>query len=155
MTRFGIPNSELGKWSNRLLAQGVYDETQDNHRQRYHWHDIVFVIDSKQKTVITFYSQNEKEIPVGKSNTNPEIQTVVKQALSKYISQKKVALAIKVHDDLAKALEANSHMIKPYSNYRYTDKSWEEFMKAFEAVRLVVDSGSELLNEAERKGCER
>ena len=114
----------------------------------------MFVIDSKQKTVITFYSQNEKEIPVDKSNTNPEIQTVVKQALSKYISKKKVALAIKIHDDLVKALEANSHMIKPHSNYRYTDKSWEEFMKAFEAVRLVVDSGSELLNEAERKGCE-
>lgn len=153
--RFGVVDSEVGKWSNRLLSQGVYDQTQENHRQKYHWHDIVFIIDPRQKSVITFYSQGENEIQVAKDNTNPEVQTVVKQALDKYISQKKVYLANKIHDDLVKALDANNRMIKPYANYRFTDRSWDEFIKAFHAINLVVDSGNELIKEAEAKAGEK
>ena len=155
MHRFGIVNSEIDKWSNRLLSQGVYDQTQDNHRQKYHWHDIVFIVDPRQKSVITFYSQGENETQVAKDNTNPEVQTVIKEALAKYISQKKVYLANKIHGDLVKALDANNRMIKPYANYRFTDKSWDEFTKSFNAVVLVVDSGTELIREAKTKAGEK
>lgn len=46
-------------------------------------------------------------------------------------------------------------MIKPYANYRFTDKSWDEFIKAFHAINLVVDSGNELIKEAEAKAGEK
>ena len=75
--------------------------------------------------------------------------------MDKYISQKKVQLANKTHDDLAKALDANNRMIKPYANYRFTDKSWDEFLKAFNAINLVIDSGNELIKEAKAKAGEK
>jgi hypothetical protein len=75
--------------------------------------------------------------------------------LAKYISQKKVYLANKIHDDLVKALDANNRMIKPYANYRFTDRSWDEFIKALYAINLVVDSGNELIKEAEAKAGEK
>ena len=46
-------------------------------------------------------------------------------------------------------------MIKPYANYRFTDRSWDEFIKAFHDINLVVDSGNELIKEAEAKAGEK
>ena len=53
------------------------------------------------------------------------------------------------------ALNANNRMIKPYANYRFTDKSWDEFLKAFNAINLVIDSGNELIKEAKAKAGEK
>ena len=42
-----------------------------------------------------------------------------------------------------------------YRVHRFTDRSWDEFTKAFHAINLVVDSGNELIKEAEAKAGEK
>ena len=151
LTRFNITNKEFDEWLARLLSQCTYLETQDNKRMRYRLNDIIVVIDPKQHTVVTVYSQNENEIDISSAPTNPEIQTVIKEALNDYMNKTKVSLAVKLQESIQQAYDANQRMINPYSNYRYTNKSWDEFCKAYETITSIVESGKSLLNEAESK----
>ena len=67
------------------------------------------------------------------------------------MNKKKVSLAIKLQESLQQAYDANRRMVNPYSNYRYTNKSWDEFCKAYETITSIVESGKALLKEAESK----
>ena len=58
LTRFNITKTEFDGWMSRLLSQGEFVERQSNNREKYRLHDIVFIIDTQQKHLITVYSEN-------------------------------------------------------------------------------------------------
>ncbi|UNL37807.1 hypothetical protein G8B26_05885, partial [Limosilactobacillus reuteri] len=93
LTRFNITKTEFDGWMSRLLSQGEFVEKQNNNREKYRLHDIVFVIDTRQKQVITVYSENEHDDNGFKVNTNPEVKSAINKALDLLIKQKKVRTA--------------------------------------------------------------
>lgn len=151
LTRFNITNAELPKWIGRLLSQCVYEQTQEDGRHRYRLHDLVVIVNPKTKTVITVYDKSANEVSAIKMPTNPEIQTVIVNALDDYENQKKVKIAIQITDLLAKSYEANQRMIKPYANYRFTNKSYDEMVGYLDQVHEILSKGKTLLKEAEVK----
>ena len=90
LTRFNITKTEFDGWMSRLLSQGEFVEKQNNNREKYRLHDIVFVIDTRQKQVITVYSENEHDDNGFKVNTNPEVKSAINEALDLLVKQKKV-----------------------------------------------------------------
>lgn len=151
LTRFNITNKEFDEWVARLLSQCTYVETQENNRVKYRYHDIVLIVDPKQKSVITVYSINAHDDISVHEHTNPEIKSVINKALTDFVAQKKRNSAIGIHEALENALEANSKMIKPSANYRFTDKAWDDFIKAFHQVKEKVEAAEMILQEVENK----
>lgn len=149
LTRFNITKGEIGTWMSRLLSQAVYDETQGNNKVLYHWHSIYVVVDSKQKVVITLYTKNEDNVQVEKGTLNPEVQTMFNQAIESYASNKKIKIAKEIKDDVAKMLDSCEHMVKPRTNYRYSNKSWEILSDCFERVAKEIETGKMLIKEAQ------
>lgn len=150
-TRFNITNTEFDGWMSRLLSQGEFVEKQNNNREKYRLNDIVFIIDTCQKQVVTVYSQNEHDdLPIN-VHTNPEVKSAINLALETMIKQKKVKMAIAIHENLDMMVQANSRMVKPYTNYRFTDAAWDEFIENFRKLEENIKSGMAVINEAKAK----
>lgn len=80
-----------------------------------------------------------------------QVKAVINDALKMMVKQKKVKTAIKVHDSLAKMIAANRRMVKPHTNYRFTDGAWDEFLAAFDEVKDCIESSLMVISEAEDK----
>lgn len=150
-TRFNIAKSEMDTWMTRLLSQAVYVETTKPHREKYRLNDIVVIVDPVQKMVVTVYSENEHDDFAVATHTNPEVKSVINHVLGTMIKQKRVKTAIKVHNSIEKMVAANNRMIKPYTNYRYSDSAWEDLLDAFEEAEEVLKSSLVVINEARAK----
>lgn len=155
LTRFNITNDEFDKWMTRLLSQCTYVETQDHNRMKYRLNDIVLAVDTKQKVVVTVYSENAHDDIQINGHTNPEIKSIIDEALTDYTNKKRVELAQKVHDDLSQALKANEKMLNKNTNYRFSNNAWDEFLKSFKQAQMTLDKGISLLEEAQNKMAEK
>ena len=151
LTRFNITDDEFDRWIQRLLQQCVYVETQDNGRVKYRYNDIVVIVNQKKRTVITAFSENEHDDIPTNVHTNPEIKSAINQALQQFSNKKKIEVAKKIHDDLAKMLNANERMINPGTTYLNANNAWNDFVEAFDKVKSRVNSGRALINEAEAR----
>ena len=54
--RFNITKNDMEAWTSRLLSQAVFVSSQDHFREKYRLNDIVVIIDTRQKVVVTVYS---------------------------------------------------------------------------------------------------
>ena len=151
LTRFNITDDEFDRWIQRLLQQRVYVKTQDNGRVKYRYNDIVVIVNQKKRTVITVFSENEHDDIPTNVHTNPEIKSAINQALQQFSNKKKIEVAKKIHDDLAKMLNANERMINPGTTYLNANNAWDDFIEAFDKVKSRVNSGRALINEAEAR----
>lgn len=149
--RFNITKNEMEGWTSRLLSQAVYVSSQDHNREKYRLNDIVVIVDTRQKMVVTVCSENEHDDNSVHSHTNPEVKSVINEALKTMVKQKKVKTAVKVHDSLEKMVAANRRMVKPYTNYRFTDSAWDDLLSAFDEVKECIESSLMVIDEAENK----
>lgn len=149
--RFNITKNEMDSWMTRLLSQSVFVAKQSNRREKYRLNDIVVIVDTHQKHVITVYSENEHDDNLISAPTNPEIKSAINEALDVLIKQKKVKTAIKISQSLERMYEANQRMISPYTNYRYTDQAWDDFMMSFNNLKRMVETGMSVIAEAKDK----
>lgn len=149
--RFNITKKEMEGWTSRLLSQAIYVSRQDHNREKYRLNDIVVIVDTRQKIVVTVYSENEHDDNSVHSHTNPEVKSVINEALKTMVKQKKVKTAVKVHDSLEKMLAANRRMVNPYTNYRFTDSAWDDLLSAFDEVKECIESSLMVIDEAENK----
>ena len=90
--RFNITKNEMEGWTSRLLSQAVYVSSQDHNREKYRLNDIVVIVDTGQKIVVTVYYENEHDDNSIHSHTNPEVKSVIKEALQMMVKQKKVKI---------------------------------------------------------------
>lgn len=154
-SRFNITKSELDTWTTRLLSQSTYVETQENHREKYRLNDVVLIVDTKQRVVVTVYSENEHDDINISNPTNPEVKSAINDALRIMIKQRKVKTANKALKSIEKMNEACQKMNSPYANYRFTDHAWDELVKAFTEAKQTLESGMAVIKEAQRKIDER
>lgn len=87
--RFNITKNEMEGWTSRLLSQAVYVSSQDHNREKYRLNDIVVIVDTGQKIVVTVHSENEPDDNSIHSHTNPEVKSVINEALQMKVKQKK------------------------------------------------------------------
>lgn len=151
LSRFNITNKEFDEWMTRLLSQSTYVETQENNRVKYRFNDIVVIIDSKQKSVVTVYSLNAHDDITVCKKTNPEVKTAINEALTEFISQKKRRVAISIRENLERSLDANNRMVNLNANYRFTNRAWDDFIDAFSKVKKQVEAAELVIKEAEMK----
>ena len=90
--RFNITKNEMEGWTSRLLSQAVYVSSQDHNCEKYRLNDIVVIVDTGQKIVVTVYSENEHDDNSIHSHTNPEVKSVINEALQMMVKQKKVKI---------------------------------------------------------------
>lgn len=150
-SRFNITKSELDTWLTRLLSQSIYVETQENHRKKYRLNDVVLIVDTKQRVVVTVYSENEHDDINVSNPTNPEVKSAINNALRLMIKQRKVKTANKALKSIEKMNVACQKMNSPYANYRFTDHAWDELVKAFTEAKQTLESGMAVIKEAQRK----
>ena len=150
-SRFNITNSELDTWTTRLLSQSTYIETQENHREKYRLNDVVLIVDTKQRVIVTVYSENEHDDINISNPTNPEVKSAINNALRLMIKQRKVKTANKALKSIEKMNTACQKMNSPYANYRFTDHAWDELVKAFTEAKQTLESGMAVIKEAQRK----
>ena len=155
MDRFNITENEMKGWVARLLAHAELQEGDSDGRRKYRYKDIVVILDETVKSVITVYSQNQYDDFQVDYHTNPEVKSVINKALGDYITHKKIKIAVKINDYLEKAYQSNSKMVKPYTNYRFATKSWENMIKNFKAAQDELEKGMGLIEEAETKIAEK
>lgn len=155
MNRFNITEIDMKEWVSRLLAHAEFQESDSDSRSKYRYKDVVVILDESRKSVITAYSQNHYDDFQVDYHTNPEVKSVINKALGDYITHKKIKIAVKINDYLEKAYESNSKMIKPYTNYRFATKSWENMIKNFKAAQDELEKGMGLIEEAENKIAEK
>lgn len=151
LTRFNITKSEIDKWMARLMSQCTYVEAENDRQFKYRKNDIVLIVDVKQKAVVTVYSINEHDDNPVKSHTNPEVQTVIKEAINRFVDTKRVNTAIKIRESLQKAYEANQRMANPNTPHKFTNRAWDEFIEYFNEIRSIVDSTQSIIEEARKK----
>lgn len=149
--RFNITKNEMDTWLNRLLSNSTFVKKQGVNREKYRLNDIVLVVDTKQRVVVTVYSENEHDDNEIKTHTNPEVKSAINDALRLMIKQKKVKTAVKTSELIEQMYEANQRMTSPFTNYRYTDRAWDEFVNIFQELKDIVDTGLSVIDEAEYK----
>lgn len=88
--RFNITKNEMEGWMSCLLSQAVYVNSQAHNREKYRLNDIVVIVDTRQKVVVTVYSENEHDDNSVRAHTNPEVKSVINEALQMMVKQKKV-----------------------------------------------------------------
>lgn len=150
-SRFNITKGELDTWMTRLLSQSTYVETQDNHREKYRLNDVVLIIDTRQRVVVTAYSENEHDDINISNPTNPEVKSAINNALRLMIKQRKVKTANKAMNSIEEMSAACQKMNSPYANYRFTDNAWGDLVKAFGEASQTIKSGMAVIEEAQRK----
>ena len=151
LTRFNITKTEFDGWMSRLLSQGEFVEKQNNNREKYRLHDIVFVIDTRQKQVITVYSENEHDDNGFKVTTNPEVKTAINEALDLLVKQKKVKTAGKIYNNILSMLDCCERMKNPHVNHRFADVTWGQLLKEFNEIRKTLDGSMQVISEAKQK----
>ena len=117
--------------------------------------DVVLIVDTKQRVVVTVYSENEHDdINIG-NPINPEVKSAINNALRLMIKQRRVKTANKALKSIEKMNAACQKMNSPYANYRFTDHAWDELVKAFTEAKQTLESGMAVIKEAQRKIDER
>ena len=148
-TRFNIPKKDLDSWVARLMSQGTYDETQENGRKRYHLNDIVFILDPKTKNLVTVYTRNSNELGIPTAKVNPEVQSMINQAIKHYKNAKRVKVAKKISEACEQLYQADQKMLKRGVNYRHSNKSWGLLINAFDKIQSEIDTATTLMREAD------
>lgn len=54
----------------------------------------------------------------------------------------------KINDQVQDMADNCSRMIKPRTNYRYSNKSWENLINDFTAIAKEIETGRMIMNEA-------
>lgn len=150
-SRFNITKNEIDVWLSRLLSQCAFVEDQDNGRKKYRFNDIVVVVDPKQLHIVTVYSENAHDDMAIGTFTNPEIKSTINQALTSMIKKRKITAARKMQDLLKSAVSECDRMVKPGTNYRYSDAAWDELISNLEKVEHIRQNTSLIIEEAEEK----
>lgn len=154
LTRFNITKTEFDGWMSRLLSQGEFVEKQQDNREKYRLHDIVFIINTRQKQVITVYSENEHDDNGFKVTTNPEVKTAINEALDLLVKQKKVKTAGKIYNNILSMLDCCERMKNPHVNHRFADVTWGQLMNEFNQIQHALESSGQVIEEAKRKMAE-
>ena len=150
-SRFNITKNEFDAWVSRLMSQSTFVENKDGFMKKYRLNDVVLIVDSKQKKLVTVYSQNEYDDTEIHEHTNPEVKSAINAALRDMIKRRKVKTAVKIHDNLQAVLDACDRMVNPYTNFRFTDRNWDELITNFMEVKKAVETGMNVIEEAEKK----
>lgn len=149
LSRFNITKAELDGWMSRLLTQCQYVESQDNGNVKYRLRDIVVIVSPKEKKIVTVYSQNEvDDVHVGSSRINPEVKTVMRKALDGYLGAKRIHTARRISKDLEQAMLACNRMVRPGTNYRYSNSAWKDFNEALANINRLVNTSEMVMQEA-------
>lgn len=147
--RFNVIDSEVEHWVQRFMTQAVYVSSERDNRQKWRKYDIVMVIDTKQKSIITVYGKSKNEDSVGGKPLNPELATKIKEVLNDYTSKKKRNLGASLAEVLQDMAEVSSKMVNPYTNFRYSDLLYDKLMQDYTILSDKIDSSQELLKESE------
>lgn len=150
-SRFNITKNEFDSWVSRLMSQCTFVKDEDGDMKKYRLNDVVLIVDSRRRTLVTVYSQNERDDVEVVDHTNPEVKSAINAALKKMIKQRKVKTAVKMHENLQKAFEACDRMVRPYTNYCFTDSAWEELVENLSVVESITKTGINVIEEAEKK----
>lgn len=149
--RFNITKNEMDSWLSRLLSQSTFVEDEGDGRKKYRLNDIVVIVNTKQQCVVTVYSENEHDDIPYKAQTNPEVKSVINDALKELILKRKIKTARKLSNALNTANNACSRMIKPGTNYRFIESNWDKLISSLEEVDKTKTTGLNVINEAEAK----
>ena len=154
LTRFNITKNEQGPWLNRLLGQATFLRKDKDHSNRslYRFNDIVIVLDTKQKEVVTIFSQDRDDTHAVSSDMKvvPEVKEAVNEAMNTLIVTKKKQLASRIYGSTNLLSETVSKMTNPYTNDRYVEKNWDELVKNYKAIRDEYDKALVAINDAQR-----
>lgn len=154
LTRFNIIGSELNKWMQRLLSQATFVRKDKDFKNRsvYRFNDIVIIVDTKQKEVVTIWSQDRDDSHAVSSDVKvvPEVKEAVNEAMKKLIVNKKKQLASRIYGSSNLLSETVSKMTNPYTNDRYVEKNWDELAKNYKAIRDEYDKALVAINDAQR-----
>ena len=152
--RFNITKNDMEAWTSRLLSQAVFVSSQDHFREKYRLNDIVVIIDTRQKVVVTVYSENEHDDNGFKVTTNPEVKTAINEALDLLVKQKKVKTAGKIYNNILSMLDCCERMKNPHVNHRFADVTWGQLMNEFNQIQHALESSGQVIEEAKRKMAE-
>jgi len=154
LTRFNITKQETHSWLSRLLSQAVFERKDKDFKNRslYRFNDIVVVVDTKQKEVVTVFSQDRDDTHAVSSDMSvvPEVKEAVNEAMNKLIVTKKKQLASRIYGSTNLLSETVSKMTNPYTNDRYVEKNWDELVKNYKAIRDEYDKALVAINDAQR-----
>lgn len=154
LTRFNIVGSELHSWMNRLLGQATFQHKDKDFKNRsvYRFNDIVIIVDTKQKEVVTVFSQDRDDTHAVSSDMSvvPEVKVAVNDAMNKFIVTKKKQLASKIMGNTNLLADTVSKMNNPYTNDRYVEKNWDELVEHYKSIRDEYDKTLVAIRDAQR-----
>lgn len=129
--RFNITKNEMEGWTSRLLSQAIYVSSQDHNREKHRLNDIVVIVDTRQKMVVTVYSENEHDDNSVHSHTNPEVKSVINEALKTMVKQKKVKT---INLGLYKQPKTNKFL----ENFRTFFTPWNPCLTSRENIFIII-----------------
>lgn len=147
--RFNLAKSDVTSWIKRFMTQAQFQETQPDNRQKWRKGDIVMIIDTKQKTIVTVFNKSADDEIVGSSPLNPELASGIKNYINEYVSKKKRRLGLEVADSALKLSEVSSKMKDQRTNFRYSDALYLKLMESFNEIENKVKKTNILIKEAE------
>lgn len=154
LTRFNLTKDMQASWMTRLLSQATFLRKDKDYKNRslYRFNDIVVVVDTKQKEVVTVFSQDRDDTHAVSSDMSvvPEVKEAVNEAMNKLIVTKKKQLASRIYGSTNLLSETVSKMTNPYTNDRYVEKNWDELVKNYKAIRDEYDKALVAINDAQR-----
>ena len=154
LTRFNLTKDMQASWMTRLLSQATFQHKDKDFKNRsvYRFNDIVIIVDTKQKEVVTVFSQDRDDSHAVSSDVKvvPEVKEAVNEAMKKLIVNKKKQLASRIYGSTNLLSETVSKMTNPYTNDRYVEKNWDELIKNYKAIRDEYDKSMVAINDAQR-----
>ena len=117
INRFNLAKSDGKPWIKRFMTQAQFQENQPDSRQKWRKADIVMIIDTKQKTIVTVFNKSADDEIVGSSPLNPELASGIKNYINEYVSKKKRKLGLEIADQALKLSEVASKMKDQRTNF--------------------------------------
>mgnify|MGYP000874968019 CR=1 FL=1 len=153
LTRFNLVKADLNNWLNRYLLNATYlrDDKNDKTRKLYALNDIIAVLDTKQKEIVTIWSQDRDDMTaIAKEPTyNPEVKSAINKAMRDLILDKKRILAETIYEDAQALAETAYKVASPHTNIKYVEPNWKLLIEHYDKIEYKMKSTSLILKEAE------
>lgn len=154
LTRFNLTKDMQASWMTRLLSQATFlrKDKDYNNRSLYRFNDIVIVLDTKQKEIVTIWSQDRDDSHAIGTDVKvvPEVKEALNDAMDSLIDGKKRFLATKIESHAMNLAETASKMTNPKTNSRYIEKNWDILIEEYSFIRDEMDKAKIVIGEAQR-----
>lgn len=146
--RFNILPGETSMWMRRLMSGAKLDEKQADHRERYRNNDILLILDTRAKSVISVYPRDRDYTEIKTNPVNPELQSFINDAVHKYKLKRENELAVNIKD----AVDTLYTVIGGMQNTsRYLEKQYDEAVEAFDSIANEFEKTKDFIKEADAK----